>query len=50
MLNFGVRRGWFDGNPAALIEKQGREQSRDRVLADDEIRDDAENPWAVVCP
>ena len=38
MLNFGMRRDWLEGNPAALIEKPGRERSRDRVLTDDEIR------------
>jgi integrase len=38
MLNFGMRRDWLEGNPAALIDKPGRERSRDRVLTDDEIR------------
>jgi integrase len=38
LLNFGVRHEWVDANPAALIDKPGREQSRDRVLSDDEIR------------
>ena len=38
VLNFGIRNDWLDGNPAALIDKPGQEQSRDRVLNDDEIR------------
>lgn len=38
MLNFGVRRDWIDANPASLIGKPGREDSRDRVLSDDELR------------
>jgi integrase len=38
MLNFGVRRDWVEANPASLIDKPGRENSRDRVLSDDELR------------
>jgi integrase len=38
MLNYGVANDWLDANPAALIEKPGQEQSRERVLTDDEIR------------
>ncbi len=38
MLNFGVRRDWIEANPASLIAKPGRENSRDRVLSDDELR------------
>jgi integrase len=39
MLNFSVRRDWIDANPASLIEKPGRENSRDRVLTADELRE-----------
>jgi site-specific recombinase XerD len=38
MLNYGVRNDWLDANPASLIEKPGRETSRERVLTDDEVR------------
>ena len=38
LLNFGVRHDWLEANPSALMDKPGREQSRDRVLSDDEIR------------
>jgi integrase len=38
MLNFGVRRDWIEANPASLITKPGRENSRDRVLSDGELR------------
>jgi integrase len=38
MFNWAIGREWLDGNPAARIEKPGKEQSRDRVLDDDEIR------------
>jgi integrase len=38
MLNFGVQRDWIEANPASLITKPGRENSRDRVLSDDELR------------
>jgi len=38
MLNYAIRNDWLDANPASLIDKPGRENSRDRVLADDELR------------
>jgi integrase len=38
MLNFAITRDWIDANPAARIPKPGAEQSRERVLTDDEIR------------
>jgi integrase len=38
MFNFAVRRDWIDANPASLIDKPGRENSRDRVLTDEELR------------
>jgi integrase len=38
MLNYGIRNDWLDANPASLIDKPGREVSRERVLTDDEIR------------
>jgi integrase len=38
MLNFGIERDWLEANVAARIKKPGAEASRDRVLADDEIR------------
>ena len=38
MLNFAIQRDWIDANPASLIQKPGTEQSRARVLTDDEIR------------
>jgi integrase len=37
MLNYGIRADWLDANPAALVEKPGAEQERDRVLTDDGI-------------
>jgi len=38
MLNFAIDHDWIDANPAARVQKPGREVSRDRVLADEEIR------------
>jgi integrase len=38
MLNYGVRNDWIDANPASLIDKPGREVSRERVLTHEEIR------------
>jgi integrase len=38
MFNWGIQHDWLAGNPAAQIEKPGVEQSRDRVLTNDEIR------------
>src|SRR5260370_162777 len=37
-LAAGIRNDWLDANPASLIDKPGREVSRERVLTDDEIR------------
>ena len=45
MLNYGVRNDWLDANPASLIDKPGREGSRERVLTDDEIR----RLWRLLC-
>jgi integrase len=44
MFNWGIKHDWLDANPAAQIEKPGVEQSRDRVLTDDEIRE----LWALL--
>jgi integrase len=38
MLNYAITTDWIDANPAALMAKPGAEQSRERVLTDDEIR------------
>jgi integrase len=38
MLNYGIRNDWLEANPASLIDKPGREVSRERVLTDVEIR------------
>lgn len=38
MLNFAVDHGWIDANPAARVQKPGKEVSRDRVLSHDEVR------------
>ena len=38
MLNFAIDHDWIDANPAARVEKPAREESRERVLTDDEIR------------
>ena len=46
MLNYPVGADWLDANVAALIPKPGREQSRDRVLSEDEIR----TVWAACEP
>lgn len=43
MLNFALSRDWIEANPAALIEKND-EESRARVLSDDELR----ALWAVL--
>jgi len=45
MLNYGIRNDWLDANPASLIDKPGREVSRERVLTDDEIR----RLWRLLC-
>jgi integrase len=39
MLNFALRRDWIEANPAALIEKPGKETSRERTLTDVEVRE-----------
>jgi len=38
LLNYGIRNDWLDANPASLIDKPGREVSRERVLTNEEIR------------
>ena len=38
MLNFAIERDWLDANPAAIIPRPGREQARQRVLSEDELR------------
>jgi integrase len=38
MLNFAIESEWLEANPASLIPKPGAEQSRDRVLTQDEIK------------
>ena len=38
MLNFAIESEWMEANPASLIPKPGTEQSRDRVLTQDEIK------------
>lgn len=34
MLNYGIRSDWLEANPASLIDKPGREVSRERVLTE----------------
>jgi len=38
MFNFAIERDWLDVNPCQLIKRVVREQARDRVLTEDEIR------------
>lgn len=38
MLNFAVDKDWIDANPAARVKKPSPENSRDRVLTEDEVR------------
>jgi integrase len=38
ILNFGISRGWLATNPAAGFPPPGLEQSRERVLTEEEIR------------
>ncbi len=38
MFNYAIGADWIEANVASLIPKPGREQSRDRVLTEDEIR------------
>jgi integrase len=45
MLSYGIRNDWLDANPASLIDKPGREVSRERVLTDDELR----RLWRLLC-
>jgi len=39
MFNYALDREWIEANPAARIPEPGQEQSRDRVLSDDELRE-----------
>jgi len=39
MFNFALDREWIEASPAARIPDPGMEQSRDRVLSDDELRE-----------
>jgi integrase len=39
MFNFALDREWIEANPAARIPDPGEEQSRERVLSDDELRE-----------
>ena len=39
MFNFALDREWIEASPAARIREPGEEQSRDRVLSDDELRE-----------
>jgi len=39
MFNFALDREWIEANPASRIPEPGEEQSRDRVLSDEEIRE-----------
>jgi integrase len=38
IFNFGIRRGIVEANPALHVANPGKEEQRDRVLTDDEIR------------
>ena len=38
MFNFALDREWVEANPASRIPEPGEEQSRDRVLSDEELR------------
>jgi integrase len=38
MLNWAVEQDWIEANPASHVKKPAKEQARDRVLTDDEIR------------
>jgi integrase len=37
-LNYGIRNDWLDANPPSLMDRPGKEVSRERVLTDEEIR------------
>jgi integrase len=39
MFNYALDHEWIEANPAARIPEPGQEQSRDRVLCDDELRE-----------
>jgi len=38
MFNFAIERDWLDVNPCVMIKRVVKEQARDRVLTEDEIR------------
>jgi integrase len=38
MFNFAIERDWLDLNPCVMIKRVVKEQARDRVLTEDEIR------------
>jgi integrase len=38
MFNWAIREGYIEDNPARMISKRGVEQSRERILNDEEIR------------
>ena|SRR5271156_759287 len=38
MFNWAIRKEMIDANPAALVERPGVEQARERVLTADELR------------
>jgi hypothetical protein len=39
MFNYALDREWIEANPASRIPEPGEEQSRDRVLTDEELRE-----------
>ena len=39
LFNFALDREWIEASPATRIPEPGEERSRDRVLADDELRE-----------
>jgi integrase len=39
MFNFALDREWIEANPASRIPEPGEEQSRERVLTDEELRE-----------
>jgi site-specific recombinase XerD len=39
MFNFALDREWIEANAASRIPEPGEEQSRDRVLSDEELRE-----------
>ena len=38
MFNFAIERDWLDVNPCVMIKRVVKEQARDRVLSEDEVR------------